>query len=83
MGRIWSLLFLLVPILGVGVFVFAAAEIGPFKGHWLPKDISEHGRVIDQLFMFILYLTGAISSALASPCLVSVEVRCRQESGTR
>lgn len=60
MGRFWSLLFLLVPVLGVAVFAMSAADIGPFKGHWLPLDISEHGHAIDGLFMFILYLTGVI-----------------------
>ncbi len=55
MGRFWSLLFLLVPILGVATFV-----IGPMFNIWLPRDISEHGRVIDHLFYFILWLTGAV-----------------------
>lgn len=27
---------------------------------WMPRDISEHGHVIDGLFMFILYLTGVV-----------------------
>lgn len=61
MGRFWSLLFLMVPIFGVGVFVIAMmAESGPLYGHWLPVNINDHGHVIDQLFMFILYLTGVI-----------------------
>jgi cytochrome c oxidase subunit 2 len=30
------------------------------QGHWLPPNINEHGQVIDNLFLFILYLTGAI-----------------------
>ena len=60
MGRIWSLLFLLVPVLGVAVFVFAVCDIPPLNGHWLPENINDHGLVIDKLFMFILYLTGAI-----------------------
>jgi cytochrome c oxidase subunit 2 len=51
----WALLFLLVPILGVATFVFA-----PLYNIWLPRDVSEHGRTIDGLFMFILYLTGAV-----------------------
>lgn len=55
MRRFWSLLFLLVPLLGVATFVFA-----PKFNIWLPEDVSEHGRVIDHLFMFILYLTGAV-----------------------
>jgi len=54
-GRFWSLLFLLVPILGVLCFALA-----PALGYWLPPDISEHGHRIDHLFMFCLYLTGAV-----------------------
>lgn len=60
MGRLWSLLFLLVPVLGVAIFVWAMFDLWPIQGHWLPENINEHGRVIDSLFMFILYLTGAI-----------------------
>ena len=60
MGRFWSLLFLLVPILGVGVFVWAMAGWWPMQGHWLPLNINEYGTVIDNLFLFILYLTGVI-----------------------
>lgn len=60
MGRFWSLLFLMVPIMGVGVFAWAMADLPPMKGHWLPLNINEQGKVIDNLFMFILYLTGAI-----------------------
>lgn len=60
MGRFWSLLFLLVPVLGVGIFVWAAADIWPLRNHWLPEDISEHGIAIDSLFDFIMYLTGVI-----------------------
>ena len=55
MKNFWSFLFLLVPIGGVVTFLVA-----PYFNIWLPKDISEHGRVIDSLFMFILYLTGAV-----------------------
>lgn len=60
MGRFWSLLFLLVPILGVGVFVWAMNGWWPMEGHWLPQNINESGGVIDNLFLFILYLTGVI-----------------------
>jgi cytochrome c oxidase subunit 2 len=45
----------MVPVLGVATFVVA-----PYYQHWFPRDISVHGRVIDQLFMFILWLTGII-----------------------
>lgn len=68
MGRFWSLMFLMVPVLGVLTFVCAIANIWPMSGgtlsfpadHWLPKDVSENGGVIDNLFHFIMYLTGVI-----------------------
>lgn len=60
MGRFWSLLFLSVPILGTLAFVFAIAGVGPFLDHWLPENVNDYGGVVDQLFMFILYLTGVI-----------------------
>jgi cytochrome c oxidase subunit 2 len=61
----------MVPVLGVGCFVCAMAGIDlripfsgitilPFHDHWLPKDVSADGVVIDNLFNFILFLTGAI-----------------------
>jgi cytochrome c oxidase subunit 2 len=53
-SKYWALLFLMVPIFGVGLFMSAHA-----LRMWLPEDHSEHGRVIDNLFVFILYLTGA------------------------
>ena len=53
----WAILFLLIPIGGVLTFVLAPNLRSPI---WLPKDVSEHGRVIDGLFMFILYLTGIV-----------------------
>ncbi len=55
MARYWSLLFLLVPVLGVLTFALGP----PFK-IWLPVDISENGRMIDHLFYFILWLTGVV-----------------------
>jgi cytochrome c oxidase subunit 2 len=54
-GKLWSLLFLLVPVLGVGLFLWA-----PSNGYWLPRDISKHGWQIDHLFNFILVLTGLV-----------------------
>ena len=55
MKRFWSLLFLMVPLLGVASF-FVAKQYNI----WFPEDVSEHGRTIDNLFMFILYLTGFV-----------------------
>ena len=54
-NKFWSLIFLLVPVLGCAVFIAA-----PYYNHWLPRDVSEHGRTIDHLFMFILWLTGVV-----------------------
>lgn len=53
MNKFWSILFLTVPILGCATFIVA-----PYLNSWLPRDVSEHGRTIDHLFMFILWLTG-------------------------
>lgn len=58
MGKFWSILFLTVPILGIGLFFWA-----PGAGHWLPPDISKHGYQIDHLFYFILVLTGVVFAA--------------------
>jgi cytochrome c oxidase subunit 2 len=54
-GKFWSLLFLLVPVLGVYCFIYGATN-----NIWLPEDISEHGHTIDHLFYFILGLTGVV-----------------------
>jgi cytochrome c oxidase subunit 2 len=59
-SKFWSILFLLVPILGVAVFLAAMFGWGPFHSHWFPEDVSEHGYVIDNLFLSILALTGLI-----------------------
>jgi cytochrome c oxidase subunit 2 len=51
----------MVPILGVLCFVWAMADWWPMRDHWLPENIgSEQAIVIDNLFLFILYLTGVI-----------------------
>jgi cytochrome c oxidase subunit 2 len=73
-GRFWSLIFLLVPILGVMAFVCAMFDLWPMNGgdfsfpagHWLPENINEGGHMIDQLFMFILYLTGVVFIATST-----------------
>ena len=48
-------MFLAVPVLGVGTFAVA-----PFFNIWLPADVSEPGRSVARLFMFIPWLTGAV-----------------------
>jgi cytochrome c oxidase subunit 2 len=53
---VWSGLFLLVPIFGVGLFVMSAMT----RGGWLPDNLTESGGEIDFLFDVILYLTGVV-----------------------
>ena len=61
MGKFWSLLILLVPILGVGLFLVAMDDQdSPLLNHWFPPDVSEYGHIIDTLFMSILWLTGGV-----------------------
>ena len=71
MNRFWALVFLTVPVFGVLTFVVA-----PYFNIWFPQDVSEHGRVIDQLFMFILWLTGIMFIATeGGAVLLRLEVR--------
>lgn len=56
MRLIWSLLFLTVPILGVGLLVMSYWT----PGGWLPPNISSTGQDIDTLFIYILAITGTI-----------------------
>ncbi|HVX15537.1 MAG TPA: cytochrome c oxidase subunit II [Pirellulales bacterium] len=58
MGKFWSILFLMVPVLGIALFFWA-----PSAGYWLPRDNSVHGYQIDHLFNFILVLTGVVFAA--------------------
>jgi len=51
--KIWSLVFLTVPILGVGLFAMA-----PACGWWMPEGTSTYARDIDHLFNVILGITG-------------------------
>lgn len=60
MGRLWSILFLFVPLLGVATFVLAMWDVPPLAGHWLPENVNEFGRVNDHLFLLILYLSGVV-----------------------
>jgi heme/copper-type cytochrome/quinol oxidase subunit 2 len=47
-------------VFGVAVFVLSMVGWGPLYKHWLPENINEHGGVIDDLYYFIMYLTGVI-----------------------
>ena len=72
MGRFWSILFYLVPVLAVITFLMAMWGVTPFETAWLPRSLSDSGDAIDQIFngihllaAFILLGTGlAIGYAL-------------------
>ncbi len=45
-GKFWALLFLLVPLLGTGLFLVALdADNRPLLNHWFPRDVSAYGPV--------------------------------------
>ncbi len=52
MGKYWSVLFGVVLLACIGLFV-----ISPAMGWWLPMTVSSFGAEIDNLFMFILWVT--------------------------
>ena len=60
MNRFWSILFFLVPILGVGVCLMSAFGIYPFEETWLPVDISESGKDIDRAFVVVMWIIGVV-----------------------
>jgi cytochrome c oxidase subunit 2 len=49
--KLWSLLFLFVPIFSVAIFVIA-----PSRGWWLPENVSTFGGRVDHLFNVILII---------------------------
>jgi cytochrome c oxidase subunit 2 len=49
--KLWSLVFLFVPIFSVLIFAVA-----PSQGWWLPEDVSSYGHRIDNLFKWILVI---------------------------
>ncbi len=54
MRMFWTVLFLLVPVFGVGAFIAG----GIADGGWLPRGISSYSVAIDNLFYIILGITG-------------------------
>lgn len=60
MSRFWSILFFLVPILGVGTFLMATFHIAPLDNCGLPKSFSDAGDAIDRLFNGIHVLAAVI-----------------------
>ena len=60
MNRFWSILFFLVPALGVAVCVWSILGIYPFEKTWLPVDISESGKDIDRAFIVVMWIIGIV-----------------------
>ena len=52
MQKLWSLLFLFVP-----VFCMVLCVMAPGQGWWLPKNVSSFGGDVDHLFKWILWIT--------------------------
>lgn len=60
MYRFWSILFFLVPILGVITFVMAASGVAPLEHCWMPGSFTAAGDTIDHLFNWIHYLAAVL-----------------------
>ena len=60
MSRFWSILFFLVPILGVITMVMATFGIAPLQPAQLPKSLTQSGDTIDQWFKGIHVLAAFI-----------------------
>ncbi len=59
MNRVWSLLFLLVPVLGMTAFVWAANGWAPLGGAWLPENLGESAASIDELYYLVHWICAA------------------------
>ena len=62
MNKLWSLLFLTVPILGVACFWWGALGY-----MWLPPDVSEHGHTIGEGEDFLEPVGNVDDADAASP----------------
>ena len=60
LNRFWSLLFLLVPILGTASYLMSVFDIWPMQSTWLPENISTSGKIIDDLFNLIHIICAVI-----------------------
>lgn len=56
MRYFWGVIFLTVPIVGVGMFIYSYVR----TSGWLPPNVSSVGDEIDFLFYFILAVTGIV-----------------------
>ena len=60
MSRFWSILFFIVPILGVATVVMAMLGVAPLETAWLPNSLSDSGDAIDRLFNGVHLLAAII-----------------------
>ncbi|MGC4003465.1 MAG: cytochrome c oxidase subunit II transmembrane domain-containing protein [Pirellulales bacterium] len=60
MSKLWSIMALMVVVFGVLTFVVADQTWFWAKPMTLPADYSAHGKTIDNLYYFILALTGVV-----------------------
>ena len=82
MSRFWSLLFCLVPILGLGFYALSVFDIAPMKSTWLPENISVDGKVIDSLFNMI-HVICAVIFLLTTSILALALWRYRSQPGRK
>ncbi len=71
MHRLWTVLFALVPILGIGLYVIAVLGIGSiggfsFSGLWLPENANPYATMIDHLFDLVHVICGVILGVTTS-----------------
>ena len=72
----WGLLFALVPIFGVGVFLFSLGR------WWLPPNVSSYGHRVDDLFYLILWIT-AVAFVLTEVALFIFLILYREQEGRK
>lgn len=62
LNRLWSIPFFLVPIVGIGLYVFAASRLGGLDW-WLPESIGPRTEAIDYWFNLIHIIMGVVFAA--------------------
>lgn len=85
MERLWSLVFLAVPIMGVAIVLGAAYGIG-LKDAWLPPSIGPRTEGIDYLFNMITVILGVVftgTGLVLAYCLFRFRAGNRQQASHR
>ncbi len=60
MNRLWSLLFLLVPLAATGSVLMAAYDIAPLKGMWVPRNENLSETKIDGLIVTLHVVSACV-----------------------